>query len=151
MNPKKSMKPRADWCNRESVSFRRAGESAREPKSHTGKPSQLRLPRPGQQPWKEQLHALAHDFRALYAQYPGLSAHLMRTPEPQAAEHAIAEAVVGILRSAGVPDTDLSTVTRNLISFFASSFTLEHEGREKAAARFQWFWQLNADRLPSCD
>ncbi|MGX9688611.1 TetR/AcrR family transcriptional regulator [Deinococcus wulumuqiensis] len=87
--------------------------------------AELPLPDPMQGDWREGLSSLAGAFRSWCQRHPHLVPVVLRHKSPLHEEARLTEAVAALLRQAGILNTELSPVTRQLIAFFAGSFVVE--------------------------
>ncbi|MFD0574900.1 TetR/AcrR family transcriptional regulator C-terminal domain-containing protein [Dactylosporangium darangshiense] len=85
-------------------------------------------PKSGDGTWQEQLHSVAHGFRALAHQHPNLIEHSFANPSSIDREDPFWTALTGILHTAGVPPTDVAPVAAVITSLFSGYLIAEVNG-----------------------
>jgi TetR/AcrR family tetracycline transcriptional repressor len=110
---------------------------------------------PGHGSWSERLVGFAHDNRRTLARYPGLAQLILErgASGPHAVE--MAEAVLGILRQAGLDDSSLWDAYHTLLTYITGFVLGEtwprhpEEGRSRRTAAGAYLDSLPIDRFPN--
>ena len=105
--------------------------------------SELELPNPSDGDWQDNLRGLAHSFRALCQRHQNVAPYFLAGHKPVERDTAIFEVLVGLLSAAGLPDTQIVAVSRNLVTFltgyilaeFNEMFTAHNFGSRLGLAR----------------
>ena len=104
---------------------------------------ELELPNPSDGDWQSNLRGLAHSFRALCQRHQNVAPYFLAGHEPVERDTAIFEVLFGLLSAAGLPDTQIVTVSRSLVTFltgyilaeFNEMFTAHNFGSRLGLAR----------------
>ena len=104
---------------------------------------ELELPDPQTGAWQDNLRGLAHSFRALCQRHQNVAPYFLAGHDPVERDTAIFEVLFGLLSAAGLPDTQIVTVSRSLVTFltgymlaeFNEMFTAQNFGSRLGLAR----------------
>lgn len=116
------------------------------------------LPEPDPGRWQEQVKELVRDQLRVFGAHPGIAQVLMRT-SARAGPNALAvtEAMLALLRSAGLPDRTVAFAV-DLLALYPTAVAVERstgsgladdEKGERAPRVRQYFASLPADRFPN--
>ena len=104
---------------------------------------ELELPNPQTGDWQGNLRGLAHSFRALCQRHQNVAPYFLAGHDPVERDTAIFEVLFGLLAAAGLPDSQIVTVSRSLVTFltgymlaeFNEMFTAQNFGSRLGLAR----------------
>ncbi len=112
--------------------------------------SELPLPDPAHNDWREGLKTLATAFWTWCQRHPHFLPLLLRYRAPLHEESRLADTVAALLRQAGIPDAELSPVTDQLIVFFAGSLVMDSgTDTKELTTQQQQFYHQHPERYPT--
>ncbi|GAA4620242.1 TetR/AcrR family transcriptional regulator [Saccharopolyspora hordei] len=119
---------------------------------------EIALPEPDPEKWQDQLKELVRQQVAVLSAHPGIAQVVMRTPAPTGPNALrVSEAMLAILRSAGMPDRVVAFAV-DVLALYGTAVALERtadfglsddERRERLAQVEQYFGALPPERFPT--
>lgn len=119
---------------------------------------EIEVPEPDPAHWRQQIKDLVNRQVEVFSAHPGIAQVVLRTPAPTGPNAlTVTEAMLSILRAAGLPDREVAFAV-DVIALFATAAAMELSadfglGDEQRAERIrqveQYFAALPADRFPT--
>ncbi|CAM05728.1 TetR family transcriptional regulator [Saccharopolyspora erythraea NRRL 2338] len=119
---------------------------------------EIPVPEPDPARWRDQLKQIARDQVRVFAEHPGIAQVVMRTPAPTGPNAlAMMEAVLAILRSAGLPDRVVAFAA-DLLALYPNAVALERSAAfglpaeelgERMSQVERYFSQLPRETFPT--
>lgn len=119
---------------------------------------EIEVPEPDPASWRQQIKDLVNRQVEVFSAHPGIAQVVLRTPAPTGPNAlTVTEAMLSILRAAGLPDREVAFAV-DVIALFATAAAMELSadfglGDEQRAERIrqveQYFAALPADRFPT--
>jgi AcrR family transcriptional regulator len=119
---------------------------------------EIEVPDPDPANWRQQIKDLVNRQVEVFSAHPGIAQVVLRTPAPTGPNAlTVTEAMLSILRAAGLPDREVAFAV-DVIALFATAAAMELSadfglGDEQRAERIrqveQYFAALPADRFPT--
>jgi AcrR family transcriptional regulator len=119
---------------------------------------EIEVPDPDPANWRQQIKDLVNRQVEVFSAHPGIAQVVLRTPAPTGPNAlTVTEAMLSILRAAGLPDREVAFAV-DAIALFATAAAMELSadfglGDEQRAQRIrqveQYFAALPADRFPT--